>query len=136
MRPWLLYSLLTLALWGLWGFFSKLATGYIGPQSVLVYELIGSAIVTVGVLVMIGFKPETQPMGILFAVLTGMCLTLGTLFFFFALSRGTASIVTVMTALYPLVTILLLFLLYRDPLTVRQIMGMVLGFMAMILFAL
>lgn len=136
MRPWLLFSLLTLLCWGFWGFFSKAATTHISPQSVLVYELIGSAIVGFGVLVMIGFKPETQPMGILFAVLTGMCLTLGMLFFLLALSRGTASMVTVMTALYPLVTVLLLFLLYRDPLTARQLAGMVLGCIAMILFAL
>lgn len=135
MRPWILYALATLLLWGLWGLFSKFATDYISPSSVLLYEIIGSAIIGVVVLAMIGFRPETHASGILFAVLTGMCLTLGTLCFFLALTRGNASIITVMTALYPLVTIALLFLFYRDPLTLKQITGMVLGLIALILFA-
>jgi uncharacterized membrane protein len=39
-------------------------------------------------LITAGFKPETQPMGMVYAFLTGITGVLGTLFYYLATSRG------------------------------------------------
>ena len=92
-------------------------------------------IVGIVVLSFIKFQPETQPTGILFAVLTGITATLGTFFFLYAVTLGKASVVVTITALYPLITIVLTFLVLREPITMVQGVGMALALIAMVLLA-
>jgi len=135
MDSWLIFAILALLIWGFWGFFPKLATNYINPKSVLVYEVIGAIIVGIIVLSFIKFKPEFHAKGITFAILTGIAGTLGALFFILAVSRGKTSVVVTTTALYPLVTIILAFLILKEPITLKQGIGMIFALMAMILFS-
>ncbi len=135
MNGWFVFAVLALLLWGLWGFFPKLATNYIRPESVLVYEVVGSVAIGLLALYLVGFRPETQVNGVVYGVLTGVFLTLGSLFFLFAISKGKASVVVTMTALYPVVTILLAFLILREPITLRQGLGILLALVAMWLFS-
>ncbi len=136
MKEWFIFALLALVMWELWGFFPKLSTNYISPKSALVYEVLGSLIVGIIIFSLLGFKPEIQGKGILFAVLTGLAATLGTLFFLYAVSKGEASLAVTTTALYPLITIALAFLILKEPITVLQGVGMALAIVAMILFTL
>ena len=133
-KPWFIFALLALVMWGLWGFFPKLATLHITPKSAIVYEVLGSMIVGVVIFSLIKFQPETQRTGILFAVLTGITATLGTFFFLYAVTLGKASVVVTITALYPLITILLTYLVLKEPITMVQGVGMVLALIAMVLF--
>lgn len=135
-KEWFIFAILALIMWGLWGFFPKLSTNYINPKSALVYEVIGSVIVGMIIAFLVGFKPEVQIKGITFAVLTGIAATLGTLFFLYAVSMGKASIVVTTTALYPLITILLAFLILHEPITITQGIGILLALIAMVLFTL
>jgi len=135
MNSWVIFAILALLVWGFWGFFPKLATNYISPKSVLVYEVIGAIIVGVAVLFLVNFKPEVNAKGITFAILTGIAGTLGALFFIFAVSRGETSVVVTTTALYPLVTITLAFLILKEPITVKQGVGMIFAFAAMMLLS-
>ena len=124
MESWLLPASAALIIYGLWGFFPKLAVTYINPVSALIYEVAGAMLVGLFSLFWVGFQPETHPRGILFAVLTGVAGMLGTLFFFAAASRGKLAVVVSMTALYPLITILLAAVFLREPVTAKQILGM------------
>ena len=135
MNDWVIFAILAMIVWGFWGFFPKLATNYISPKSVLVYEVIGAIIVGVAVLFLINFKPEVNAKGITFAILTGIAGTLGALFFIFAVSRGETSVVVTTTALYPLVTIALAFLILKEPITIKQGVGMIFAFAAMMLLS-
>ena len=135
MNSWVIFAILALLVWGFWGFFPKLATNYISPKSVLVYEVIGAIIVGVAVLFLINFKPEVNAKGITFAILTGIAGTLGALFFIFAVSRGETSVVVTTTALYPLITIILAFLILKEPITMKQGIGMIFAFAAMMLLS-
>jgi transporter family protein len=58
---------------------------------------------------------------------------LGTLFFFAAASRGKISVVVSMTALYPLITIMLAAIFLREPITAKQVMGMLCAVAAIML---
>lgn len=135
MDNWLLTAFLALIIYGFWGFFPKLAVNYIQPTSALVYEIAGAMLVGIASLFLINFQLDTHPKGILFAVLTGIAGMLGTLFFFAAASRGKISVVVSMTALYPLITILLAAFFLREPISLKQIFGMFFAVLAIFLFS-
>lgn len=135
-KDWLILALLTLMMWGFWGFFPKIATAYINPKSALIYEVLGTIIVGVIILLVTEFKVETHPKGILFAILTGIAATLGTFFFFYAVTKGTASVTVTITALYPLITIILSYIILKETITITQTMGMIFAIIAMVLFTL
>ena len=126
--------ILTLLTWGLWGFLPKLATIYFEPKSVLIFQSVGSIIVTLLVLVSVNFRPETHLMGVTFAVLAGLTGSIGAFFFLQAMTQLKASVVVTVTALYPIVTIILSALVLKETVTLKQSIGMVLALLAIILF--
>lgn len=134
MQSWLIPASAALIIYGLWGFFPKLAVSYISPASALIYEIGGAMLVGLASLFWVGFQPETHPKGILFAVLTGVAGMLGTLFFFAAASRGKISVVVSITALYPIITIILAAIFLHEPITVQQVLGMLCAVAAIVLF--
>lgn len=135
LSTWFVFAIAAFVLWGLWGFFAKLTTGYINPKSALIWETVGVIIVSTVILPMVSFKPETHPKGVLFAILMGAFAMLGSLVFLFAVSKGKASVVVTMTALYPLVVILLSYFILHEAITIKQGIGIVFALIAMILFA-
>lgn len=135
MTDWFLFALIALLMYGLWGFFPKVAIKYISPKSILIYEVVGGLIIGLIVLFYIGFKPEIHTKGITFAILTGIAGAIGTLFFFFALLRGKLSVVVTMTALYPVVTILLAFIILQEPVTLKQGIGIIFALVAIVLLS-
>ncbi|HIJ90402.1 MAG: EamA family transporter [Desulfobulbaceae bacterium] len=133
MESWLIPASAALIIYGLWGFFPKLAVSYINPTSALIYEIAGAMLVGLVTLCAVGFHPETHPKGILFAVLTGVAGMVGTLFFFAAASRGKISVVVSMTALYPIITIVLAAIFLHEPITAKQLLGMLCAVVAIML---
>ena len=129
------WSSLALIIWGFWGFFPKLATRYMSPQSLIFYQGLAGLLVGLASLFMIGFKPEVHPKGILFAFLTGVMGLLGGLFYLFALARGKVSVIVTLTALYPIITIALAAVFLKEPITLKQGCGMVLAVLSIILLA-
>lgn len=135
MDNWFAAAILSLIIYGFWGFFPKIAVTYINPQSALIFEVAGALIVGLGALFYSGFHPQTHPKGMLFAILTGVAGMIGTLFYFAAVSKGKISIVVSMTALYPLITIILAAIFLREPITIKQLFGVVFALIAIFLFA-
>ena len=136
MPAWFIFSLMALFIWGLWNFFSKLATIYLNPASVILFSIVGSGIVAIPLLINLPFKPEFHSKGTILAMLIGIAGPLGTLCFLYALGRGRASIVVPMTALYPVITIILSFFILKEPLTIKQGFGILLALAALVVFAL
>ncbi|MBI2545690.1 DMT family transporter [Candidatus Woesearchaeota archaeon] len=135
MKDWIIFSLVAMVLWGLWAFLPKLASAYIDPRSILVYDVIGTFIVGVVVFFIVQFKPAFHMQGTTLGILTGIAGTLGLLFFLFALQRGATSLVVTTTALYPVVTILLASILLKEPVTLKQGLGVLLAIVAIILMS-
>jgi transporter family protein len=73
--------------------------------------------------------------GTFFGVLAGACSSLGGLLFLQAMSKGEAAIVITFTALYPVVSIILSFVLLHETITLKQGIGIVLALLSMVLLA-
>lgn len=146
LKPWLLLSLAALLIWGGWGVFANLTSQYLRSYSAIFWEVAGAAVVAVVVLVFfLRFTGlETDPKGITFGLLTGITYTIGLVFLFFALrsgigdaaagSGGRVHAVLVITAMYPLVAAVLNYTILNEPLTGRQLLGMILGVGAIVVF--
>lgn len=136
LSPWLLPTLLTLFMWGLWGFFPKLTTQYIDPKSALIFEVIGAALIGGIVWALMGTRQvQVHPLGALYGILTGVVSTLGTLFFLYAVTRGKTSLIVTATSLYPLITIGLVHFILKEPVTPRQLLGIAFALIAILLLA-
>jgi len=136
MPQWVILSFISLALWGVWGLFAKLAAKNLSPQSLMVFSGIGGLVITFVVLASLNFRPGVHAKGVALALLAGLVGSLGTIPFLYAISKGKASIVVPMTALYPLVTIILSALILREAITLNQGLGILFALIAIILFSL
>jgi transporter family protein len=138
---WLLWSIATILLWGTWGLVSKIASG-----GVDVY--VNQLLYTVGLfplMVFVGWtvskrsagEPgERRNRGVFWAFLTGILGGLGNLAFFQALVKGgPASVVAPVTALFPVVTILLALGFLKERLGCVQWLGLLLAFVAIYLLS-
>ncbi len=132
---WFIPALLALLLWGVWGFFQKLATNHMPVRSVFLVSALGALVVIVAVLTTSKFSFVLSADGVLFAVIAGVCSSLGGLLFLAAVGRGEASVVITFTALYPVITVILSFSLLREAITLKQGMGIVLALLSMVLLA-
>lgn len=135
MSAWLPSALASLILFGLWGFFTKLAVNYIDSKSALVYQTLGVVIIGVITLSMMNFKPAVANKGFSFAVLTGLAYGAGCLFYFMAASKGKITTVVTLTSLYPIITILLSYLFLKEDVNFRQCIGILLAFVAIVLMS-
>jgi bacterial/archaeal transporter family protein len=135
MTTWLTPAIFSLLSFGLWGFFTKLAVVHIDSKSALIYQTLGVLIIGIFAFFSMNFKLEADAKGISYAVLTGITYGLGCLFYFVAASRGKIITVVTLTALYPLITILLAYLLLKEGVTLKQVIGIILALGAIFLMA-
>jgi bacterial/archaeal transporter family protein len=137
MPSWLIYSLLTLVLWGVWGVTSKIISNDINAYTNQVYFVIG----LVPLLPLVIFSPRMKggihrKRGIFFAFVTGILGGAGNIAFFKSLmSGGEASIVVPATGLSPIVTVLMGYFLLKEKLTGLQKAGVVLSLVAIFLLS-
>jgi transporter family protein len=135
---WLFYSLLTILAWGAWGSVSKVASGGVDAYTNQVFFSIGLLPLTGLVwLSSAGGKrgPQTRK-GATWAFLTGTLGGLGNIAFFHALIiGGMASIVVPVTALFPLVTVILAVILLRERVNLKQRLGLVLALISIFLLS-
>jgi bacterial/archaeal transporter family protein len=135
LKIWHLYAALTIVTWGLWGVFSKLAANYTKPRQALLFQTVGVLAFAAVVLVLENFKIEWNLAGFSWAALGGFFAFIGFLTFFAALDKGETSTVVTLSALYPVVTILISIAFLHEKLTHRQGIGIVLALIASALLA-
>jgi transporter family protein len=135
LKIWYLYTVLTVITWGLWGVFSKLSANYSKPKQALLFQTIGVLGFAVVVLFLEKFKIQWSLPGFTWAALAGFLAFVGFLTFFAALEGGKATTVVTLSALYPLVTILISVALLHERITPRQSVGIVFALIASALLA-
>lgn len=127
MRPWLLHSFIALGLWGFWGFLGKVASRSVASRNLLLLSSIGSLLVFPIFLAIFHkhFRFIWHDADYYYAIIGGTAGALGGLFFYWAISRGEASRVVIVTAMYPIVTVILAWFFLKEPLTIQKIAGIV-----------
>lgn len=132
---WLLYALLCIVWWGIWGFLSKLGSDRITPQQLQILFTIGIIPSSALAWAKLGFKVETDRRGALYGILNGVLTGLGMLAYYAALSKAEASLVGPFTALFPLLTVWLAFIFLRERINRIQVAGMIMALVAIIILS-
>ncbi len=132
---WLSYALLCILCWGVWAFLSKLVAGEMTPMQIQVLFTIGMFPVVLMALVHLRWKVDTDFRGAACGILNGVFAGLGLLAYFAALAREKASIVSPITAIFPLLTVVLAFILLRERMNRVQMAGVVLALTSIFILA-
>jgi len=133
--PWLLYSAITLVAWGIVGILQKLSTNYISAESSLIW-LVGGFLLLEPLLYPGLAVFHYSRWNLTWALLSGVLNALGAWALFTALkSGGKASIVAPLTALYPLVVIMLVPFVLHESITRLQVVGVVCALIAVLLLS-
>jgi transporter family protein len=137
MPAWLAYSVLTIVLWGAWGLVSKIASAGVDANTNQIFYTLG----LLPLILIVLRSPRLQQgtdrrTGILWAFITGVLGGTGNIAFFRALVvGGKASIVVPVTALFPVVTVVLAMIFLRERLSHPQKLGFCLAIGAIYLLS-
>lgn len=132
---WFPAALISLFSFGLWGFFTKMAITYIDAKSALFYQAIGIACIGLITLVLLKFKPDSEIKGMSFGLLSGVATGIGSLLYLVASDKGKVTTVVTLTALYPLLTIFLAYIILHEGISLRQGAGVLLALAAIYLLS-
>ncbi|MDI6853956.1 MAG: EamA family transporter [Deltaproteobacteria bacterium] len=123
MPTWLTFSLMALTFWGVWGLLTKVATLHLPPFAAYLVSTLGYLPIIGILLIGSGFRVPWQAAGWSASLAAGICAALGLLCYYRALAGGQAAKVVPVTALYPLVTVVLSYFLLKEPITMRHLAG-------------
>jgi bacterial/archaeal transporter family protein len=133
---WFWYSLLTIAGWAAWALLLKLGSLQIPDAPALFLQTLGMLPLALLLLVAGTVRGPQDRRGVVYSLLNGSITGIGILFLLAAYrTGGNTAVVSVTTALYPLVTCALAVCLLRERLTTRQWLGLTLSVAAIVLFA-
>ncbi|MBI4775946.1 MAG: DMT family transporter [Deltaproteobacteria bacterium] len=135
MKTWLLPTFIAMFCWGLWGFIPKITTRYVSPASALIYETIGVMVVGLSTLVFLRFRPDPDLRGMGLGIGTGILGMIGAFCYLVAVSRGKVSVISVMTAIYPVISVALAAMVLKEPVTLKEGLGMGFALLGIFLMA-
>lgn len=135
---WLILSIITLVLWGVWALLAKQILNYVNWKEYLIVESIGTIpiILITYFLFRSSIIIDLQNRGIQLAIVSGILVSISYIVFYSAISSGKISVIVPLTSLYPLVTVILSFLLLKEKITLIQGIGIFLGLISIILLSL
>jgi len=127
MDGWILPAIAALVLWGIVGILQKLGSNRLGANALLLWVTIGYIVMLPAVLWRSGswdVASDAWPLGVLAGTVNG----LGTWLLFRSLEHGAkASVAVPLTALYPVVTVVLAFVFLAERLSLREWLGVALA---------
>lgn len=140
MELWVVYAIISMMLWGLWGVLLKLAERSANWLTVYVASSIAAfAAALLNAIILsraMDSRVKLDPSGgLLIALIAGILGNLGYLFFMLSLARGNAGLVVILTGLYPVVTVALSVMLLEEQLTMPKVLGVILALIAIILLS-
>ena len=128
----------TVVLWGLWAFFGRIALmKRMTPGTIFIAEVGISVICAAVVAVVIWSRREQSLFSSsswnVFGVFSGGALAVGLLTYYFALEQGNISLVSPLTAAYPVVSVALAYVVLNERPTPLQWVGIILVIVGTIL---
>lgn len=133
--PWLVIVVVVLVLWGLTAIFQKLTTNYISAESTLILRTV--AFLFIVPIIYPGRELFHHSLhALLYGFLAGLLSALGCIGLFAAMKGGgKASIVGPISALYPLVVVVLSPFVLHESVTILQLVGVLCALTAVILLS-
>lgn len=122
--------------WGIGDIFYKAATATINPFAMFGFITIVYVIAVPIVLFVSNTKiQESHFQGIVYTLIGGLLIFIGTISFLSALKRGDASQIVSVTSLYPVVTLIFSYLFLNEVMNLKKIIGCGLAVVAMFLLS-
>jgi len=131
---WLGPALAALVWWGLFGFLAKLGTADVNAYDMQILFTIG-AVPIAAYIILRRLRMKADRQGRIIGTVIGILAGAGGIAYFAAMARGKASIVGPITALFPMVTVLLATTILKERLNKAQIAGIVLALISAALLA-
>jgi len=130
---WLVSSLIAMVCWGIWGLLMKLASKYFSWNQIFIVTSIVTVMASLTVFVF--FRPviNVHSPGFSYALLAGLVGSVALVAFNYAIEAGKSIIVVPLSALYPVVTIILSFLVLHEEISLLKAVGIALGLAAILL---
>ncbi len=135
MREWVIPSLGVFVAWGFWGFLPKLTVRYLPPRDAVIYEILGGVLLAVILMVIYGPRLQTDWRGVALSAVTGLVGFVGALLYLRAVVNGPVSLVTTISALYPVLVIAMAYFFLGETINLRQGIGVVMAMTAIYLIA-
>jgi bacterial/archaeal transporter family protein len=132
---WLLYALLCVFWWGIFGVLAKLGSNQVAPRQMQILFTAGMLPLLAAAFLNAGRRVDTDRLGVLYGILNGVLAGLGGLAYFAAMEKGKASLVGPVTSLFPLLTVVLAVLILRERMNRIQIAGIVLGMISIVILS-
>jgi transporter family protein len=135
LASWFWYAVITILAWGVVGLLQKLATNYISAESSLIWLVVGFLLLQP--LVYPGKMMFTYSVwNLTFAFLSGLLNALGAWALFAAFKHnGKASVIAPLTALYPMLVIVVAPFVLHESITRLQVVGVVCALIAVALLS-
>lgn len=134
-RSWIYYAIAAALFWGVWGVVAKLISEDVNPFANHVLFTIGM-LLTFPLIVNKIRKEKPNTKGIIWGLVSGVLAVIGNVAVFQAFSEGgLAAIVIPLTNLYPLVTILIALLIFKEKLNIINGVGILLAIPAVIMLS-
>jgi len=133
---WLVSSLVAMVCWGIWGLLLKLGSKYFDWQQTFIITSIVT--LTASLLVFFWLRPSinVHSAGFGYVLSAGVLGLVALIAFYSSIGSGKAIIVVPLTALYPVVTIFLSYLVLHEEVSLVKGVGIVLALVAILLISL
>lgn len=132
---WLLPALAALFIWGFWAFLPKLALQSLDPHSVIFYESFGNMLVALPIMFHLKFRLQKDRKAISMLGGSAVLTVLAILAYFYALKTGPVAVIVTLTALYPVISVILARIVLKEKLNKVQIAAVLMAVSAMLLLA-
>jgi len=132
---WLLPALAALFIWGFWAFLPKLALQSLDPHSVIFYESFGNMLVALPIMFHLKFKFQKDRKAVSMLAGSAVLTVLAILAYFYALKTGPVAVIVTLTALYPVISVILARIVLKEKLNKIQIAAVLMAVAAMLLLA-
>ena len=130
---WLISSLIAMVCWGIWGLFMKLASNYFRWNQIFIVTSIVTIITSLIVFVFLKPSVSVRSPGFVYSLLAGVMGAMALVAFNYSIEVGKSLIVVPVSALYPVVTIILSFLVLNEEISLLKAIGIALGLVAILL---
>jgi len=136
MMSWITYSFIAICCWGMWGFLMKLALNNLDWRQVFIIQGIFTLITSLLILFFLKPSMNLHFPDIGYAFLASIASSLAVVAFYQALEAGKAIIIVPLTAaLYPVVTVILSYIILNEKIGMFKGIGIILALIGVFLIS-